>query len=161
MGAKIIKDSSIMQSGFKIIKFEGNKNLLDLAIAKNWVGLDQEFSKLITCNGFFHSLFLEYLNFNNVEFIINNRMAESDEDGIWHDDGSRLLAFSLSLNSDIRTIEGGQLQIRHKTKPELVNSLGPFNFGTLALFLTGKFGFDHKVCRVIKGERTTIAGWLS
>lgn len=161
MKKNLLKDNALLQTGFKIIEFEGHQNLLELANAKDWQKLDREFFKLIEKGGFFRCLFEKYLDFNNVEFLINHRISAEDEDGIWHDDGSRLMAFSLSLNRNIKLIEGGQLQIRSKSNPNLVHSLGPLPFGTLALFLTGEFGFDHKVCKVIKGERTTIAGWLS
>jgi len=42
--------------------------------------------------------FQSILDFQFCEHIIAIRKAPGDEEGIWHDDGSRSLGFSLSLN---------------------------------------------------------------
>ena len=41
----------------------------------------------------------QFHDFNFIEFIISIRDSQNEweEDGIWHDDGSRVFAFSLSL----------------------------------------------------------------
>jgi hypothetical protein len=161
MKKNLLKEPSILETGFKIINFPGYLSLLELSKQKNWVELDRTFAGLIKKGSFFNSLFQKFVNFNQIEYIINHRVAENDEDGIWHDDGSRLMAFSISLNLDPKSIFGGELLLRSKENAGTVTKLGPLPFGTIALFLTGEFGFDHKVCKVLKGERTTIAGWLS
>ncbi len=156
-----LKDLTILEKGFKILQIEGQEKLLELANNKDWKYLDETFFELIKKGAFFHSLLKDHHDFDQIEHLINLRKAENDEDGIWHDDGSRLMAFSLSLNPNVKLISGGELLIRRREKPNQVISLGPFPFGTLTIFLTGHYGFEHKVCKVQKGERLSIAGWCS
>ena len=156
-----LKDLTILEKGFKILQIEGQEKLLKLANNKDWKSLDETFFELIKKGALIHNLLKEHHDFDHIEHLINLREAENDEDGIWHDDGSRLLAFSLSLNSNVKLIKGGELLIRRKEDPNQVISLGPFPFGTLTIFLTGHYGYEHKVCKVQKGERLSIAGWCS
>ena len=106
----------------------------------------------------------KYAEFSEIEFIISIRssLEYPDEDGIWHDDGSRLLAFSLSLTLDHEGVEGGRLEIRKRgseTSPSEVITTPPF--GTMIVFSTGQSGFEHKINRVTSGERIIIAGWCT
>lgn len=156
-----LKDLKMLENGFKILRFEGLEHLLELSIKKDWQTLDKTFFNFTKRDSPFYSLLQEHHTFDQLEHIINHRVAENDEDGIWHDDGSRFMAFSVSLNPDIKSIQGGELLLRSKKNPDLIHTLGPFPFGTVALFLTGEYGFEHKVCRVLNGERTVIAGWCS
>jgi hypothetical protein len=107
---------------------------------------------------------LRYEKFSQIEFIISIRssLIEPDDDGIWHDDGSRVLAFSLSLTLEPVVIEGGCLEIRRRegSNQESVVIPTPL-FGTMIVFATGHRGFEHKINRVIQGERIIIAGWCT
>jgi hypothetical protein len=98
-----------------------------------------------------------------IEHIISLREGPQsiDEEGIWHDDGSRLLAFSLSLNKHYENIKGGQLSLRQKDQREEVMVIGPRPFGTLHLFCTGQDDWEHKTSRVHTGSRLVLAGWLT
>ena len=102
----------------------------------------------------------EYKEFNHIEHILSYRRGDDpfEEDGIWHDDGSRVLAFSLSLNV-FGAIEGGSLGFRKRGQAEI--ELGPFEPGKLLIFNTGQDGYEHRTARVITGERLVCAGWCS
>lgn len=130
---------------------------------QNWNNLDEEFSKLITRDGQF-SKELKYFfpELNEVEFIISLRDSKNDyeEDGIWHDDGSRILAFSLGLNIDTTSIEGGNLLVRKKGEENSI-IIPPPKFGECIFFKTGVWGYEHKICAVTKGYRLIIAGWCT
>ena len=135
---------------------------LSLAIqTENWSLVDQIFKTLTAPSGaLFHQLH-QHHEFNSIEFIISLRDAANDfeEDGIWHDDGSRVMAFSLSLTSE--PLEGGVLEIKHKTNPTLHHYLPTPKYGEMIIFLTGEYGFLHKINRVTKNKRLIIAGWCS
>ena len=102
----------------------------------------------------------EYKEFNHIEHIISYRRGDDpyEEDGIWHDDGTRVLAFSLSLNV-YGEIAGGTLGFRKKGSASV--ELGPYAAGTLLIFNTGMDGYEHRTARVISGERLVCAGWCS
>jgi hypothetical protein len=109
-----------------------------------------------------------YERFSEIEFIISIRpsirspLQEIDEDGIWHDDGSRVLAFSLSLTLDHAGLEGGRLEIRKRSaSPGESAFIATPPFGTMIIFATGHLGFEHKINRVVRGERIIIAGWCT
>ena len=116
------------------------------------------------------AIFEELLNFSRfseIEFIISIRssLEVPDEDGIWHDDGSRRLAFSLSLTRNPEAIQGGRLEIRRRAErggdasgSEVLPTPG---YGTLIVFATGSQGYEHKINRVTEGERLIIAGWCT
>jgi hypothetical protein len=106
----------------------------------------------------------KYAEFSEIEFIISIRssLEEPDEDGIWHDDGSRVLAFSLSVTLDPDGIEGGRLEIRKRGSDTPDSGYLPTPaFGSMIVFATGQQGFEHKINRVIRGERIIIAGWCT
>lgn len=97
------------------------------------------------------------------EHILSLRIGPQDEelDGIWHDDGTRHLAFSLSLNLDYQSIVGGDLLMRKKESPDQILKIKPRPFGTLTVFCTGMDGWEHKTSLVTNGTRLVLAGWLS
>lgn len=97
---------------------------------------------------------------NSIEFIISLRESKNEweEDGIWHDDGSRLLAFSLSLTSI--SPKGGVLELRKKYTEESIKIQTP-DFGEMIIFKTGAGGYEHKINRVTDGARLIIAGWCT
>jgi hypothetical protein len=105
----------------------------------------------------------EYARFSEIEFIISIRssLESPDEDGIWHDDGSRVLAFSLSLTIEHQEIGGGKLEIRRRGSPDACGAIPTPPYGTLIVFATGQSGYEHKIGRVERGERIIIAGWCT
>ena len=105
-----------------------------------------------------------YAKFSQIQFIISIRssLEQPDEDGIWHDDGSRILAFSLSLTLNPSEIEGGILEIRERGEESSKSETLPTPpYGSMIVFATGHLGFEHKINRVIRGERIIIAGWCT
>lgn len=135
-------------------------------IARNWNELDQEMRRETLPGGAIYEELQKVGAFSEIEFIISIRssLEEPDEDGIWHDDGSRLFAFSLSLTLDPSAIEGGKLEIKKRDGSSLGSILASIDtppFGTMIVFATGKSGFEHKINRVVRGERIIIAGWCT
>jgi hypothetical protein len=133
-------------------------------LQRNWNELDQTIRIETLAGGILFDQLQKFETFSEIEFIISIRSSneEPDDDGIWHDDGSRILAFSLSLTLDCPSLEGGKLEIRRRTRQPGVSQLIPTPpFGTLIVFATGHQGFEHKINRVQKGERIIIAGWCT
>lgn len=131
---------------------------------RNWDELDRLIRQETLVGGSIFSKLSSYRRFEQIEFIISIRSSSlgyPDEDGIWHDDGSRLLAFSLSLTSNPGAIDGGVLEIRKRNTPGLRWKISTPDFGTMVVFATGRDGFEHKINRVVAGERIIIAGWCT
>lgn len=136
--------------------------VIKLIEQKNWTALDGYFQTQLKPERALRQLLDSYGSFGNVEFILSLRTAPDDEDGIWHDDGSRKLAFSLGLNLSPEQIEGGELLLKKKDEPEShATRFAPLALGELVVFLTGEYGYEHRVLAVTKGERLVCAGWLS
>lgn len=132
-------------------------------LAENWVQLDIELEKLINKDGLLYKeLRYFFPKLKTIEFIINIRDAQNEyeEDGIWHDDGSRIFAFSLGLNFNTSKISGGKLLIRKKGSNESEVLESP-KYGECYFFKTGEFGYEHKVCAVTEGRRIVMAGWCT
>ena len=130
-----------------------------LICEENWGELDNFFKEQVAPSGALFSFIKSKLHFQSLEFIIAIREAPEDEEGIWHDDGSRLLGFSLSLNLCPEEISGGELHFRPKENKEALTQLKTQSFGTMILFKTGLNGFEHKVTQVTSGRRIVVAGW--
>jgi hypothetical protein len=128
--------------------------------SQNYQALDLYFKESLKKEGDFFKFLTKFFPVNFIEYIIAIREAPLDEDGIWHDDGSRLFGFSLSLNQNPSNIEGGELLFKLKNSDTL-HQFPPQPFGIIIIFLTGIYGYEHKVCQVSKGKRTVIAGWGS
>jgi hypothetical protein len=132
---------------------------------RDWAALDRAIQKETVRGGLIFDELRNYAEFTEIEFIISIRssLEEPDDDGIWHDDGSRVLAFSLSLTLDPAAIEGGKLEIRRRgADPEAESEVLPTPlYGTMIVFATGHQGFEHKINRVSRGERIIIAGWCT
>ena len=124
--------------------------------------IDSAFKELTHKEGNLFKYLSQFENFQSIEFILSLRDSENswEEDGIWHDDGSRKLAFSLSLTKNSHLIEGGLLEIRKKDELESLK-IPPFEFGEIVVFKTGTSGFEHKINQVTLGKRFIIAGWCS
>lgn len=134
------------------------ENILPLVEERNWKALDDAFKEMSAPQGLLRKFLKDYLDYQGLEHIIAIRSAPDDEDGIWHDDGSRILGFSLSLTLDSLSVEGGHLQFRKKGETS-AESISTRPFGTILLFLTGIYGYEHRVTAVTSGERIVIAGW--
>lgn len=100
----------------------------------------------------------KFCDVKEIEFIISLRDAQNEweEDGIWHDDGSRIMAFSLSLT--LGPVEGGILEIRKKGA-EISHKIPTPDYANIIIFKTGISNFEHKINKVTKGKRLIIAGW--
>jgi hypothetical protein len=130
-----------------------------LALAGDWPTLDRVMREAIEFR--LVPLLKTYKQFEKIEHMLALRDGSDpeEEDGIWHDDGSRVLAFSWSLNFFGKP-SGGTLGIRPRgTTLEI--ELGPFDPGTLIIFQTGLDGFEHRTSRVTHGKRLVCAGWCS
>ncbi len=156
----MLKRPELFTLGFHSTSFKLPEFVRPLVQSQDWRALDESFKHLTSAQGSLFEVLQTYHDFKSMEFIINIRDSanEWEEDGIWHDDGSRLFAFSLSLT--LGDIEGGYLGIRRKGE-EGFTSLPTPKWGGLTLFLTGVHGFEHKVHRVTHGKRIVIAGWCS
>jgi hypothetical protein len=158
----MLKDPTLFRNGFFLSYFPLGEKISALVKNQNWKKLDEAFQELTKKDGSLHKFLQNYHTFNEIEFIISIRDAHNDweEDGIWHDDGSRVFAFSLSLTLHPEEIQGGRLGIRRQGSNETFEIPTP-SFGNIILFLTGLYGFEHKIHRVLKGQRIIIAGWCS
>ncbi len=148
-------DSPYLELDFPLIP-----EIKDWIKEENYLKIDQHFKEATSKNGEFYTFLSKFCHFTEVEFILAIR-TPPDEDGIWHDDGSRKMAFSLSLNIDHLSIEGGCLYMRHRTTPSEVLEIGPRSFGKILLFKTGVENFEHKVGEVKSSFRFVVAGWCS
>ena len=160
MNKNNILNQELANTGYLELQLPFHHELLSFVQKSDWQNLDAYFIEESKIHGKFFLFLQQYIHFNHLEHMIAFRSAPDDEDGIWHDDGSRLMAFSLSLNLAPETIQGGELLFRPKTLEHLI-SLKPAPFGTIFLFLTGNFGYDHKVNQVTAGIRRVVAGWCS
>lgn len=127
---------------------------------KNYQEIDTYFQKELSLSGNLFKTLKLFCPVQEIEFIISKRSAEDEweEDGIWHDDGSRILAFSLSLTKT--SPAGGVLEIRKKGMPFSSYLLTP-QYGEMIVFSTGEQGYEHKINAVTSGERLIIAGWCT
>ena len=156
----MIKNSTLKKSGFILTDFPLEPIVLELIQKENWYELDQYFLEISKPNGQLRNFLADYLDFKTLEHIIAIRSAPLDEDGIWHDDGSRFLGFSLSLNIDHSSIQGGELRFKRKTSSQ-VEIFSPLPYGKIVLFLSGVYDYEHMVSAVTKEQRIVIAGWCS
>lgn len=86
---------------------------------------------------------------------------EAEQEGIWHDDSSRDLALSLSLNLDPQQITGGELRLRPRANREVVTSIQPRLWGEAHFFATGKLDWEHKTSLVSAGNRLILVVWIT
>ena len=152
---------TLNECGFLLTKFDLDQKIKTYALANEFEKIDECFQRLTKPDGKLFNYLKKFEVFNSIEFIISLRDAQNEweEDGIWHDDGSRILAFSLSI-LDSHEVQGGVLEIKQKTSTQS-QKIAPFNFGEIVIFKTGTSGFEHKINAVTKGRRLIIAGWCS
>jgi len=136
------------------------QSLKPLIIEKRWQDLDRAVEPLIRPGGVVFKLLHKIIAQKRIEYIISVRDGESpyEEDGIWHDDGSRPLAFSLGLTLDPESVEGGILELREKGDSH-VYQWSALPFGKICVFKTGVDGYEHRVLKVTQGTRVVMAGW--
>lgn len=156
----MIKNEKLLKDGYLLTDYPLDAVVLECLQKEDWKKLDQHFLEISKPNGPLRNFLLQFLDFEKLEHIIAIRRAPLDDEGIWHDDGSRFLGFSLSLNRKPETIEGGVLNFRKKESKDMV-SFSPLPYGKIVLFLSGVYGYEHQVSAVTKGERIIIAGWCS
>ncbi len=152
----------IFTNGFQLHEFPISGEVKTWIQNNHWENLDNYFRLLTTREGELFRFLQNFAPFENIEFIISMRDAQNEweEDGIWHDDGSRVLAFSLSLTENPADIQGGVLGLRKKGE-ETFQEIPTPQFGKMIVFLTGVHGYEHKIHQVLKGRRIIIAGWCS
>lgn len=152
----------LYKQGFVILNTKISQEISSFCYEKKWQSLDDTIkeevlkgSDLFKTLNYFHPI-------SSIEFIISLRESINDweEDGIWHDDGSRVIAFSLSLTHPEEIKEGGVLKVRKKNSEQAIDIPTP-GFGEMIIFLTGIHGYEHKIHQVKDGKRLIIAGWGS
>lgn len=155
-----ILNQKLMSEGYLELNWEFALEVKELVLFEHYLELDLFFKNECKTTGRLFHFLNNIFPIDHLEHIIAVREAPNDEDGIWHDDGSRLLGFSLSLNIDHENILGGNLEFKQKDQAETL-IFTPRPYSTIIIFLTGQFGYEHKVSQVTKGKRTVIAGWGS
>ncbi|MBL7714246.1 MAG: 2OG-Fe(II) oxygenase [Bdellovibrionales bacterium] len=157
----------LQNQGFFLTQIELPATIRQFVLARVWKELDQALAKEAGPGGRIFQYLSGHAQFSQIEFIISIRSSREfpDDDGIWHDDGSRKLAFSLSLTLDPQAIQGGCLEVRRKGQIESSKISTP-EFGTLIVFATGETpeihpGYEHKIGKVTAGERIVMAGWCT
>ena len=155
-----LKQAENFQAGYLLSSFDLDESIRHWVENKNWLALDQAFANLTAPGGALFNFLQRFHDFQSIEFIISIRDGENpdEEDGIWHDDGSRAFSFSLSLT--LEEIEGGKLGVR-KVGANLYPQIPTPPYGGIILFLTGVYGFEHKIHQVTRGKRVIIAGWCT
>jgi hypothetical protein len=152
----------LFKEGFLLFPFKLDDSLNQMVEQENWPEVDQFFLTLTKPGGAIFNTLQTFHSFTQIETMISIRNGENEweEDGIWHDDGSRVFAFSLSLNVKPELMEGGSLELRRKNQ-DLSHSILTPPFGTAILFLTGVHGYEHRTRQVLKGRRIMLVGWCS
>jgi len=148
----------LFKKGYTQLFYPLSENIKNFVKEQNWEKLDQSFHKLMEKGGTLRSKLLEYHDFEHFELMLAVRDS-SVEEGIWHDDGSRSFAFTLSLTLEHLKVQGGSLLFRKKGEPEQLTELPTQEFGALTLFLTGQYGYEHKVSAMSSGKRVVLVGW--
>lgn len=158
----MLKFDALLNTGFHLSYFPLSEAVRNLVREENWKGLDDTFRELTSPTGRLFQFLQNYHDFHSIEFILSIRDSTNDweEDGIWHDDGSRIFAFSLSLTENSKDVEGGRLGIKRKGDEKITLIPTP-EFGGIILFLTGLYGIEHRIHQVTKGRRIIIAGWCT
>lgn len=146
--------------GFTTVHFAPALDIIELVRKREFESIDKVMQDHTSTEGELFKLLSQFEDFDSIEFILSLREAKNEweEDGIWHDDGSRKLAFSLSLT--IESPEGGKLSFRKKGSSHQLDIPTP-TYGEMIIFKTGVSGYEHKINQVTKGSRLVCAGWCS
>jgi len=144
-------------NGFCQIQLSLPESIKNLVQRENWNALDRALAIFFQQD--LKIILSAFTQVNEIEHIISIR-EEPDEDGIWHDDGSRKLAFTLSLTTRPEDISGGILNFRKKNTTQ-THQISTANFGVLTIFKTGLSGYEHQLTKVENGKRIISAGWIT
>lgn len=152
----------LKSKGFVIDSFPLSPILRNWVRNDEWDKVDQHFKELLAPQGELFNYLQKYFPFTIVEQMLAVRDSQNkwEEDGIWHDDGSRQFAISLSLNENPELIEGGKLGFRKKGEERFEEIATP-QFGEMIVFLSGIHGYEHRIHQVKKGRRVILVGWFS
>lgn len=150
----------IQKAGFIVVRLDLPSQWRLWRERDDYRQLDLAVGEELKEGGLLHQQLASVGEFTKIEHILALRCSSEDEDGIWHDDGSRNFAFSLGLNLDPKSIVGGELNFRKKGSTE-TQSFCALAFGEMVIFLTGVWGYEHQVSQVTKGQRLVAAGWCS
>jgi hypothetical protein len=156
----MILDSNLLDQDIIQKTYPLPPEIIEYVKSENWLAIDQYFLEAERPSGALFEFMKTFLTFTSIEHIISIRTTPDDEDGIWHDDGSRILGFTLSLTENPDKIIGGHLRFRKKGNIDFV-SLPTRPLGEMLIFKTGIYGFEHMVSAVTEGKRVLIAGWCS
>lgn len=156
-----ILSQELRENGSVKTSFPLADKIQEFVFAEAWKKIDDEFFKLTRTDGAIFKFLSQYHEFQNIEYTIAIRDSDNpdEEDGIWHDDGSRVIAASLSLTIN-HQIEGGVLEIKNKGNGRITAYECP-SFGEMIIFLTGEYGYLHKINKVTKGKRIIVVLWCS
>lgn len=148
------------KQGYFLTEMTLPKELKTEVEKKDFEQVDKIIRILTKPEGAIFQTLLKYREFSEIEFILSLRESQNswEEDGIWHDDGSRILAFSLSLT--ITSPEGGILELREKGSNQSLKIPTP-DYGQMIVFKTGVEAYEHKINRVSSGSRLIAAGWCT
>lgn len=149
----------LLPNGHLKYAIELEPKVQQLVLAQDWSALDQLAKTWLGPSGKIHDKLAQHCDFTSTEHILALREAPDDE-GIWHDDGSRLMAFSLSLTLNHQAVIGGEIMLREKGQINGVN-YPTQPWGTLIIFNTGRDGYEHRVSAVHTGKRLVLAGWCT
>lgn len=156
----LVASTRLSDHGFELHDFPIPEFVRAWVKERKWEDVDQYFKKTTAPDGDLFHYLQRFHPFSQIETMLSIRDSrnEWEEDGIWHDDGSRVLAFSLSLTISPDEIMGGRLGIRKvgTVKAEMVSTP---RFGAAIVFLTGVHGYEHCIFKVEKGERVILVGW--
>ena len=160
----------LIENGFKHFLLDLDDDWKNLATKKSYSELEQKLMDDLRLNLPIKKLVSQVYSSLKIEGapVIEHMLAlragpeDPELDGIWHDDSSRHFAISLSLSLEHTLIEGGELEIRRFNQEEDVTSLpGSRPFAQASVFLTGKYGFEHRTRRVTAGNRLVLVLWVS
>ena len=148
--------------GYYLHQIELSSSIKTLVLNAQYDQVYDELTKLTFPGEVLFQILRKYKAISQIETMLALRDSANpdEEDGIWHDDGSRQIAFSLSLNLSHASIEGGELGIRRKGASNM-ERIPTRPFGELIIFRTGVDGFEHKTFRVSRGKRLVFVGWGS
>ena len=112
----MLKHPELFQNGYHLTYYPLPSEIEILVREEKWDELDKKFQELTKKDGPLYLFLKRFHDFEVIEFIISIRDSKNDweEDGIWHDDGSRVFAFSLSLTLESDHLKGGRLGVRYK-----------------------------------------------
>ena len=151
--------NDLAKNGYTIVELQLPDQLISFVRDEKYKEIDDLVQDLTSKHGDLYKFFNDFVDLKYIEFIISLRESKNDweEDGIWHDDGSRALAFSLSLSPEPPK-NGGVLEIRKKGETQSIKIPTP-PYGTAIIFQTGRHFYEHKINAVTEGKRLIIAGW--